>query len=215
MQDGSNETALAAGDDKGPDSVPDNMLEFNVQQQMIIHSNGMRMQVIRFVQLGRQQPVDLREHLNSLNLGALLGEGNPGDDEGNQGDDNVIHVDHGNQGNKNADQAEIDGNLDNKDSVVTVTDEGVPDFNAEDITEEDLESLDPDGVRKVGVRTDNDSDDSDTTVTSTIAYTKESLVQMKFVDNKMEEDKKLPPNSMFRKLAPSKDRYTILNKDEL
>lgn len=167
---------------------------FDVQQQLIIDSSGVRVQIMRVVKLGHaNEPVDLSEHLNSL-FNSLT--------------DLTIGFDGGDDSN-----SEIDGNF-RETKFTDNFDDSADQFWMKLVDDRDQDK--ENGVHssnKEGGNKPGDLDhlahvhiDSETTTTVMKASHKLKVP--------MKEKVNYPPGSIFARLAPSRDRYTIL-RDEL
>lgn len=197
LQIGKNTGNSSANDQDNKDKdenneISEDVAHFDVQQQLIIDSSGVRVQIMRVVKLGHaNEPVDLSEHLNSL-FNSLT--------------DLTIGFDNGDDSN-----SEINGNF----LETKFTD------NFDDSADQFWMKLvdDKDEAKENGVHSSENEDgnksvdhsvhihvDSETTTT-----VMKSSHQLKVP---MKEKVNYPPESIFAKLAPSRDRYTIL-RDEL
>ena len=230
-----------------------NVAQFNVQHQVIIHSNGMRMQVIRFVQIGKQQPIDLREHLAAINANGLFGDHHNDNDHHGENHEAVIKDENdsqkesmfhkvisdfiGNDDHDDEDDEEDDGGglgnesdgeaayggkesnspemADNKLDRKNVNQQETGEINSDGfydrLEQEKNRHHSHGGHHHGGLRR---TDGTKPTEVTTKSYTRVTRIEMKIDEDDIEEDDGTPPSSIFRKLAPSRDRYTLL-RDEL
>ncbi len=252
LQDGNEDGAIATVTEDTP--APNNMLQFDVHQQVIMHGDGVKVQVVRFVQLGRQQPVDLREHLVEMGgdtledvalkaLDAARGSNaSDGDDtaavtdgEGNDEDENK---DPGDPESPSPDLVNVHGHRGTEETITKQRKRAEKENNPDGEPDDMAKTLPaPPGMKQVKpgvfeakgpVGTDDWQQEwnkhrmekhhqlhhhrQDTTTKTLVKVTQ---VKMKLLNEEEDErDHEKPPESMFAKLAPSRDRYTLL-RDEL
>lgn len=184
-------------DNKSEDDNNDaseHVAHFDVQQQLIIDSSGVRVQIMRVVKLGHaNEPVDLSEHLNSLfnSLTDLTLGFDSADDSNSEINGNFVETKFTDNFDDTADQfwmKLVDDKEEDKENAVHSSDK-----------EDRNRSGDHDHFAHIHV-------DSETT-TTVMKASHQLKVPMK-------EKVNYPPESIFAKLAPSRDRYTIL-RDEL
>ena len=160
----------------------------HIQQQMLVHVNGMTVQVVKMVQLGGGNggPIDLQGHLAALASGG-------------------IQIDVGGQDVQDQIR-QITEHIEKGDNAISAGDVG-QDKRGEESDTIRIEQVDQQMMNEVGESAHENVTAIVHTKTYAIPTTKPSI--------KTKEEAKSPPDSMFRKLFPSDTRYTLLKKDEL
>lgn len=201
------------------DAHDDNMIQLNVQQQVIMHSDGTRVQIVRLVQLGQPQPVDphdFQKHMLAL--------------EGEVPDvlNNVVGGAEGIQGD--APLEDLEQKFGEMIGKVVLSQQ---DSNLRDALNQGQGS--PEGHQGPGAKQDHSDhrhvdagrhqdllqqqrqqEQQQQPNSQNTVFDKVSEIKVKsLIDSSNHiNDKTNPPESIFRKLAPSRDRYTLL-KEEL
>ena len=196
-----------------------NVVHFNVQQQLIVNSDGSRVQVVKLIQLGKPEGMDLRSGLKLAAESAqdvippleqILEEAEK-DTENKKVDVEASKELTEEKGRDDDDSdvvmpdVELDGGSDS-DKVV------IPDIEKDN-------KKDPSGDdHRHEVPWEREHVHSDGKGTTPVVYSRTKKIKLRSAVNAKRDEKvtvKTPPESMFSKLAPSNSRYSIVNRDEL
>ena len=157
----------------------------DVQQQVITDPSGFRINVIRLMQHEGAEHIDAVEELNKIAAETTAPEVEQAKDE----------------------QAQKDEQKDKVDDTTPEVEAAADDRKKEDVAEGN-EPQDEEQATEVTV-----TEDENVTVVQTMHKGKVEVNDA--VVEEMERKKAAPPESVFNKLRPSDERYTLLQRDEL
>lgn len=184
-----------------------------IQQQIVIHGDGMRLQVVRIVHMGGQPgQINLRDIINDPSNQIDMEQK---DDSNKPKDDGEKPKDDFEEKLKAEFGARFEADPDNPDKNETddedtETKTQPPIVTVKDDKEKLQELRDEHAGHKIDKNEDNKDTDNDETTT-----TKTTIIYKTIKQDKLDSNtSRSPPQSIFHRLRPSKQRYTIL-KDEL